>query len=308
MNQLVSYYKRAIKPLQDLLRKIILPGFEGVPLYDALMFFFRGIFEGALSNRAASVSYSFFMAIFPGILVFFTLIPFVPIDNFQDLLLNLLQEFIPEQTWGTVKSTLEDIITRPRKGLLSLSFVMAIYFSTNGISSLIDGFNSTAHAIQKRSWLKQRLISFILLFLLSGLIIISIATLTTGSIVINYLYDKQIINDDFTYALLIAAKWLISILLIFTSISFIYFYGPAKSEKFRFISPGGILTTFLIILSTLLFNYYIDHFSSYNALYGSIGTLLIFLFWLYFNATILLIGFELNASIKHASKNQESSS
>ncbi len=305
MNKLLEQLKKYLTPLKELLSKIVLPGFEGVSVYAAFRLFFKGIFEGALANRAASISYSFFMAIFPSLLVFFTIIPFIPIDNFQTILINLLQEFIPERTWETVQSTLEDIITRPRKGLLSVSFIMAIYFATNGISSLIDGFNSTYHSIEKRSWVKQMLISLMLLFVLSGLIVVAIALITSGSFVINLLYAKEIISDDFTYYMLIAAKWLISILLIFLSISFIYYFGPAKSEKFRFISPGGILTTFLIIVSTMIFNYYINNFSRYNALYGSIGTLLIFLFWLYFNATILLIGFEVNASIKQANKTQQ---
>ncbi len=281
-------------------KRIILPGFDGLPLYDVAKFFFQGIFKGYITTRASSIAFSFFLAIFPMIIVFFTLIPFIPIDNFQSILLNFIDEILPPHTQEIINTTLVDIIERPRSGLLSITFVLAIYFATNGFDSIIEAFNNTYHTIESRSWIKQKLISSLLFFIISVIVILSITVITTGSHFLKFLVEQNILTSSVTYYLLESVKWLILIAMFFFTISFIYYLAPAKASKFRFISAGSSLATFLSLIASLAFNYYVQNFSSYNALYGSIGTLLIILVWIYFNAIILLIGFELNASIQSA--------
>jgi len=288
----------------QLTKKITLPGFEGMPLYDVARFFYQGIRKSSLTTRASSISFSFFLAIFPMIIVFFTLIPFIPIPDFQDMVLNFINNIIPDQAEELIHSTLVDIIQRPRGKLLSVTFILAIIFATNGFSSIIEAFNSTYHTIETRSWIKQKLISSLLLFIISLILIIAIVLLVASSLMLDFLVEKRILTSMLTVYLLLAGKWIILIGLFFFTISFIYYLGPAKSSKFRFISAGSSLATFLTLIATVGFNFYVSNFSSYNALYGSIGTLLIVLIWIYFNAIILLIGFELNASIHSARKDK----
>ena len=292
-------WKPVLKFLK-LTKRIILPGFDDMPLYDVAKFFFQGIFQGYLTARASSIAFSFFLAIFPMVIVFFTLIPFIPIDNFQEILLSFIENILPEQTKDIIRQTLVDIIERPRSGLLSLTFVLAIVFATNGFDSIIGAFNTTYHTIETRSWIKQKLISTLLFFIISVIIIISIAMITTGSYFLKFLVEQHILTSSITFYLLESVKWLILIAMFFFTISFIYYLAPAKASKFRFISAGSSPATLLSVIASLGFNYYVQNFSSYNALYGSIGTLLIILIWIYFNAIILLIGFELNASIQSA--------
>jgi membrane protein len=282
------------------LRKIVLPGFDGIPLFTVLIFFFQGLFEGKLTLRASAVSYNFFLAMFPTILFFFTIIPFVPILDFQPTLLNALQEVIPATLWWHVSSTLTEIITRPRSDLLSIGFILALYFSTNGIASIIEGFNSTVHAIETRSWLKQRLVSLFLLVVISVLIIILISLSIIGGYIIRWLMNEGILTDFFTILMIQVLRWILIVSLFLFTNSFLYYFAPARRREFRFISAGSTLTTILLILTTYGFNFYIDNFNRYNALYGSIGTLLVFMLWIYFNSIIVLIGFELNASIRMA--------
>lgn len=284
----------------ELLRLIILPGFGRMPLYDVLSFFFRGLFNGSLTTRASSVAFHFFLALFPFIIFLFTLIPYIPITDFQDTLLDLFEDVIPSDTYDMVESTIFDIVKRQNTGLLSLSFVLTFFFSTNGVSAIMDGFNSTWHAIETKSWWQQRLAAMFIMVSLSVLVIIAIALITTGGIAINFLIEMEWIKGDFTIVMLLVMKWLIIIALTFLSVSLLYYYAPAERRTYRFFSPGSILATGLLIVGTLGFNFYIINFSRYNALYGSIGTLMVFMLWIFFNAFILLIGFELNASIKHA--------
>jgi membrane protein len=292
-------YKPVLKFLK-FTKRIILPGFDGMPLYDVASFFFQGIFKGSLTSRASSIAFSFFLAVFPMIIVFFTLIPFIPISNFQEELLQFINNVIPDQAEGVIESTLIDIVQRPRGGLLSLTFLLALIFATNGFDSIIEAFNATYHQIETRSWIKQKVISVLLFLIIGVIIILSITLLTAGSFILKFLVEKAILTNMVTYYLLEAVKWFVLVAMFFFTISFIYYLGPAKASEFRFISAGSTLATFLSLVATLAFNFYVQNFSSYNALYGSIGTLLIILVWIYFNSIILLIGFELNASIRQA--------
>lgn len=283
-------------------QKIVLPGFDGLSLYEVTRFFVKGLFEGSITARASSIAFSFFLAIFPMIIVFFTLIPFIPIDNFQTTLLKFIDNITPDSTEQIINQTLADIIQRPRGGLLSLTFGLTIFFASNGFASIIEAFNSTYHSIESRTWIKQKIISLLMFFIVGLIITISIMLLTTGTTLIEYLYSHEILNSDFSFYLLASVRWLLLLAMFFFTISFIYYLAPAKASKFRFISAGSTLATFLALAASLVFNFYVQNFSSYNALYGSIGTLLIVLIWIYFNSIILLIGFELNASIQSARK------
>ncbi len=291
------------KPVTFLIRtlkRIVLPGFEGMSLYDVTVFFVNGLAKGYLTSRASAVSFSFFLAIFPFLIFLFTIIPFIPIHNFQQVLLDLIEEFIPHLAWETVRETLIDIITRPRSGLLILNFFLALVFSTNGINSLIDAFNTTAHTFETRTAVKQYLISIVILFFLSILLIVSIGLMTFGPILLGLIFSESVLSSYLFVITMQSLRWIIVIMLLLMAISILYYLAPAKRGRYRFLSAGSILATILVILTTLGFNFYVDNFSKYNALYGSIGTLLIVLVWIYVNAISLLIGFELNVSIMNA--------
>jgi membrane protein len=284
-------------------KKFTLPGFDRIPLYQVAVFFIRAIVQGSVTSRAASVAFSFFLALFPAIIFFFTIIPYLPILGFEQTLLGLLRDVIPGNAYLTIESTVFDIVTRKQGGLLSIGFLMAFYFSTNGINSLILAFNQSIHTTESRNGVYQRLISLLLVVILTLLTIVAIGLITIGSIGLNYLKDNGFIQDWISYYSLFGAKWVVLIALFFFCISFLFFLAPAKKTRFRFISAGSTLATVLSLLTCLGFDYYVSNFSKYNALYGSIGTILIILLWIYFNAIALITGFELNASIKSAKRN-----
>lgn len=283
-------------------KKIIIPGFDGLPLYEVASFFLTGLSKGHLTTRASAISFNFFLAVFPMILVFFTLIPFIPITGLQDNLLKLLYDITPEQTSDIIQKTVVDIIKRPRGNLLSFSSILALYFASNGFMSISEAFNNTYHTLDKRPWWKQRLISILLFFIITVIIILGITLIISGGHILDFMYrNNLLLNINIKY-ILEFVRWLAIIAMFFFNISVIYFLAPSRSSKFRFISAGSSLATVLSLLSAIGFNFYVQNFSKYNALYGSIGTLLIILIWIYFNAIILLIGFELNASIQVAKK------
>ena len=290
--------------LIQLLKKIKLNSFYNLSLYDILFFFYKGVKQVSITTRASSLAFNFFLAFFPSIIVLFTLIPYIPIVDLQETLMELITTILPPHTNEIAFSTIYDIINNPRSGLLSIGFILTIFFATNGVNSLIEAFNSSYHINESRSIIQQRLLSLGITFLLSCILMITILLIMFSKTVVNYLINTEIIeNKSIEYILF--GKWLVIIIMLFVGISIIYHFGPTIKKKFKLFTPGSIISTCLIIVTSSFFNYYISNFAEYNKVYGSIGTLIIILLWMYINSIILLIGFELNASIFNAKKQKK---
>jgi len=251
------------------------------------VFFIKGLVKGELSRRAASLSYNFFMALFPLVLFLFTIVAYLPIDNFVSLVYEMMETFLPEQSFGFVKDTIDGILKK-NGTLLSFSIIFTFYFATRGTSAMIS--------------IKKKLVSLFLLFIL---LVMFLTTLGINILVSQFLtlvseYDIICISWHFTAIRMV--KWILIIFLVFMCISVIYYFAPAKKREYHFFSAGSSLATLLIVLSSAGFNYYMTNFSSYNAVYGSIGALIILLLWIQLISMILIIGFELNVSIRNARK------
>jgi membrane protein len=285
---------------KDKLKRIILPGFEGATLNNVFSFVVKGFSKGSLVTRASSIAFNLLMALLPASIFLFTLIPFIPLPNFQHELIRLFESIIPADAYSFLESTIVDVITRKSGGLLVFMFIATIIFSTNGIHAIIHAFVVSAHTFQTRTWLAQRRISIVLLLIIVLMIATAGFLLIFGKIAINRLVELRIVEKSLVFYLIMTLKWIVIVLLLFLAISFLYWLAPAKKSDFRFISPGSILATGLFILTSLGFSAYVNNFGQYNKLYGSIGTLMVILAWLYFNSIALLIGFELNVSIKAA--------
>lgn len=291
--------------LKEITKKISIPGYSNLSLYEVSMFFYKGLVEGAITTRASSLTFNFFLAFFPSILVLFTLIPFVPIEGFQDELFTLMSEILPPSTFDATKVILDDIVNHEQAGLLSFTFILALYFSTNGVNAMITGFNATYHLKDKRTWWQLRLLSINLTVILALLLVLTIVfqLFSVGFIdsLVNEGYMKQFSAD-----VILHIKELILVLVLFMGYSILFYFGPADKKGWKFLSIGSITSTTLSVISSLAFSYYVTNFAQYNKLYGSIGTLLVILLWMYFNSIILLLGFELNASIISAKEQQQS--
>ena len=280
-------------------KQISLPGFESIPIYDVVVFFVRGIQRGALTTRASSIAFHIALASLPLIIYFFTLIPYIPILNFQEGVLSLAESILPSNVYGLLENTLRDMFIK-RKALQLLGILIALYFATNAINVLIVAFNNTYHAIESRSWIERRAIAAFLVIIMFFLITTAVSLIIFSRSAINLLDSKDIIQKAFTLYLFRIGKWIVIIAMIYSALSFLYWLGPSRKMKWKFYSAGSSLASVLVILTSLIFSSIINNFGQFNKFYGSIGTLMVILLWLYFNSIALLIGFELNASIKGA--------
>ena len=283
-------------------------GFEGLSIYDVTIFFWKGLMEGAITTRASSLAFNFFLAFFPAIIFLFTLIPYIPIEGFQKTLMELLGSVLPESTNKMAFKTIDDIVNNPRGGLLSVGFVLALYFSTNGVSALIEAFNSSFHIRESRSFLYQRFISLVLTLILSVMLIFTISTLIFGKSYLGSLLADGTISTEYLY-LFSFLRWFIMSTFLLFGISLLFYLAPNLQVRWKLFSPGTIFSSLFIIITSIIFSFYINNFAQYNQIYGSIGTLIIILLWMYFNSIILLTGFEINASIiaskRHCNSNSD---
>lgn len=297
---MINGLKKVINIILVKSRKVTFIGFQRVPIYDVANFFVKSIRGGLITTRAASIAFHMFMAIFPAIIFLFTLIPYIHINNMQNEIMNILSGIMPEYAFLTFKETIGDIITNQRNGLLSFSVLITLYFSTNGVNNLIATFNSSLLIKEKRSWWKQRIVSLGLTLVLSLLFSAGTVLIMGTRVAVNYLLDLGIVQENWVIFLIFAGKWLLVILLFYLSISILYYVAPAKRKKWKFFSVGSTASSIFAIIFSLGFSSYVSHFGKYNKIYGSIGAIIVLLLWIYFIAIVLIIGFELNSSVRSA--------
>jgi membrane protein len=286
------------------LKQIKLPALEGLSLYDLIELYIIGIGRGALTTRASAIAFSFFTALFPFLLFILIIIPLIPIDDFKIEFLNFLNSFLPPTTSDFFfKSIFENIEDSERGGLLSSVFLVSIFLMANGISAVFAGFESSYHEQLTRNVIKQYLYAMGVALILSFLLIITVVVLGYFEIyVLGNLEDYGILEKSNNQFWITIAKYVFFVIMVYLATAVLYYFGTREGKESSFFSVGALFTTVLIILSSYLFGIYIENFSKYNELYGSIGALLILLFYLWLNSNILLLGYELNASLNGLKK------
>lgn len=286
-----------VRPLVHFLRWIKLPGLENLSLYDLIALYLRGIIESGFSYHASAIAFSFFMALFPFALFILNLIPYIPIEGFQDDFLKFVEEGVPPNTYDAIAAIIDDILHNSHSGLLSSGFILSIFLMANGLNGILGGFESSRHVIVKRGFFRQYVVALGMSLLLSFLLIVTIAAI----IVFEVFIQKTIFNNLlYEYVpFIIIGRYVFVILMILVTISILFKYGTKREKGRVFISVGSVFTTVLVILDSYIFGIWVVKFSKYNELYGSIGTLLIMMFYIWINCAILLLGFELNSIINN---------
>lgn len=294
-----------IPVLRNLIRfpkKIKLPGLQGLSLYDLSELYVLGILESALTYHASAIAFSFFMALFPFALFILNLIPYIPIEGFQADFLLFVKEGVPPNTYDAIANIVNDILNNSHSGLLSTGFILSIFLMANGLNGILGGFESSKHVLVKRGFIHQYMVSLGMSLVLSILLLLTVATIVVFEVLIQKTSIQDVLND--TISLIIVGRYAFVILMILITTSILFRFGTKHFIGGAFISVGSVFTTILILLDSYFFGIWVIRFSKYNELYGSIGTLLILMFYIWINCMILLLGFELNASINKLRRKQ----
>ncbi|NJW52742.1 YihY/virulence factor BrkB family protein [Salinimicrobium oceani] len=285
-------------------KKTILPGFEGLSLYDLIIIFYAGIVKGTFSARASAISFSFFMALFPFLLFLLNLIPFVDfIDDFQIAFLDFIDSLLPPDTSEFFNDILFDIAARKRGGLLSFVFLLSIFLMANGVNAVFTGFEFSYHTRVNRSIIRQYFIAVGVSLILALLLLTTVVVTVYLTFLTEDLKSLGVVNDAVIWA--DVGRYIVFVIMIYLVVAILYYSGTKESRLSRFFSIGAFVSTALIVVTTFLFGIYIENFSTYNELYGSIGALLILMVYIWINSNILLLGFELNASLMKLKRNRK---
>lgn len=294
------------------LKKIRFKKHEDVSLYRIVKIFLKNLDEDEITDRANGVAFNFILAIFPAIIFLFTLIPYVskyfPSIN-QESIMEFIAELMPATMYDVASTTVLDIVSNQRGGLLTLGFLFAMYLSTNGMMALMRAFNACYKTVENRKSWKTRLIATGLTFNMTFVLFLAIVLLVVGQFVLDYFFvhirEFEIINiDDFTVYLILMLRFLVIFIVFFLSISAIYYFGPAIHYNWRFFSIGSFIATLLCLAVSYGFSFYITNFGTYNKVYGSIGVLIALMVWIQLITLVLLFGYEINASIHEAIRSE----
>ncbi len=291
--------------LVSLLKRIRLRR-KGVSLYDIIDVFVEKMQNDEIVTRANGVAFNFTLAIFPAIIFIFTLIPYIQIEDLPDLnqqIMNFLQGWMPASMFDVASSTIEDIISNRRGGLLSFGFLFSIFLATNGMMSLMKAFNKCYRTVDRRSFFQSRFIATSLTLMLAVVLFFAMMLLVIGQQVIDFLQAAPWIDiDSYIFILVFALRFIVLFFIFLVAISSIYYLAPAVHDRWKFLSPGSLTAAFLSLIVTFAFTFYINNFAAYNKFYGSIGVLIALMVWLSLLSVIMLIGFEINASIDKSSR------
>lgn len=285
-----------VRTIVKLLKLVVLPGFKGLSLYDLLEIYIVGIIKGTFSSRASSIAYSFFIALFPFLLFILNLIPVIRIANFQNQFLGLIRRLLPPQTQDFFLPVIEDIALNPRNSLISVTFFLTLFLAANGVNSIFSAFEYSVHVTINRNFFKQYFIAILVSIFLALLLLITVGSIVYGEFLINELKTNAYIENDFIWVNIL--QYSIFVIMLYIAIATLYHFGVKEGRETRFFSIGALVTTLLFLLTTYFFGVYINNFSQYNELYGSIGALLIMMFYIWINSNLLLLGFELNISLQ----------
>ena len=307
----------------NFLKVVRFPGTK-LPLFDVVTDFVKLFTKGRTVDRAAGVAFNFFVALFPLLLFFFTLIPYIPIPFLYERVMMLIKDFlIPSGTLDYVTNTIDGIMKQPHEGLLSISIILCLVFGSSGIVAFFNGFRNvyanyvSDKGLTFKGWVIQRLFAIAMLIIIGALVLLSIVLISTGGTALHKLAANNIIGEGkFLFHLFNVLRWVIAVFALSFGLSILYYFGnvrfdehyrkelkhpTADGKKYRefvIFSPGTILATTLFVLGIVGFNIYISKFSQYNVLYGSIGTLIILMLWIWIVAILILAGNDLNSGIR----------
>lgn len=296
----------AYRRLIELLKRVKFKRYEGLTLYDVIRVFIQKITKDEIIDRANAVAFNFALAIFPAIIFLFTLTPyiheFIP-EVSRASILDFIESIMPGAMFETVEPTVEDIVSRTRGGLLTFGALFSLFLATNGMLSLMNAFNACYKTIDKRGFIKMRLVATALTFMLAFGLILAVILLVIGNVAIDFItsFEFDWLNiKDYQIFLFFLIRFIVIFIVFFLAISFMYYFGPAVHYNWRFFSIGSFIATILCIAVSYGFSFYVSNFATYNKLYGSLGFLIALMIWQEILSIVLLVGYEINASIHQA--------
>jgi membrane protein len=252
-------------------------------------------------GRAAQLAYYFLFALFPFFLFLTTLLGYLPIPDLLDRIMEVLAQLLPGDALRLVQEHLHQLVTGERGGLLSFGLLAALWTSSSALTAIIDSLNRAYDVDEGRPFWKVRLIAIGLTVGLSVFMVVALVLLTFGPALGRWVADLVGLGEVFAWSWNLV-RWPVIVGLLIMAMALLYYEAPDVEQEWQWITPGSAVAVIGWLLTSLGFAFYVNHFGSYNATYGSIGAVIVLLTWMYLSGLFILIGGELNAEIEHASQ------
>lgn len=264
---------------------------------DFLVFFWECLTDRKFTLAAMGMAYRFFFAVFPALILIFTLIPYIPVDDLQHEVMDFLATVVPADSLGFLDLIIEEFFNKPSAGVIYLNLALLLYASTSGIKAMMFAFSKDSELFKKRNFLRVNAVALLIFIVLLFIFLFMLSVLISGELFINYLNDQEIIHEGIVSYVLRGFYWLIVLAGLQATFSVLYYLGPETTERFKFFSPGSFLAAGLSVLAINGFRFFFSNFTDYNKIYGSIGAIMVLMVWFYWLSIVLLVGFEVNAAI-----------
>lgn len=243
------------------------------------------------------MAYRFFFAVFPGLILIFTLIPYVPIDNLQKEVMDFLGTVVPTQSLGFLDLVIGEFFDKPSPGVIYLNVGLLLFASLGGIKAMMYAFSKDSELFIKRNFIRLNLVAILITIVLLVIFLFMLTLLISGEFFITYMVGQDIIHEGIVSLVLRLFYWLIVLAGLQSTFSVLYYLGPETTERFKFFSAGSFIAAGLSLLAINAFRFFFTSFANYNKIYGSIGAVMVLMVWFYWLSIVLLVGFEINAAI-----------
>ena len=287
-----------VRLLPAVLNRFHPPGMKGAGLYDVLEFFWGGMSSSSFNLSAMAMAYRFFFALFPALILIFTLIPYIPVPDLKPKVMNFLASVVPEDSLGFVYRIVDEFFNKPSAGVIYLTIFLTLGSALSGIKVMMAAFTEETAAFKKRNFIKGNVVAVTIFFTLVLVFVVMVGVLSAGEYFSHFLEKRGIIQEGgFTAFLLVAFYWILLFVTAQVAVSVVYFMAPARYQRWNFFTPGSVLSGLLIVVAIVAFRLFFVNFTDYNKIYGSLGAIMLLMVWFYWISIVLLIGFELNVAI-----------
>ncbi|MCQ2284462.1 MAG: YihY/virulence factor BrkB family protein [Bacteroidales bacterium] len=285
-------------------KTVSLPGLQGMPVYDVMDFFFQSMGKGVVFQRAAAITYRFFVALLPMIIALFSTISYMG-EGIKSTLLSFIESMVPAYVWPAISNMITELITRQDGTLSSVMTIFGIYFTVVSVNSLLVAMNTSYFNDEKRKLIKQIGLSFMIMLIGFLVVVVVLMLFIMSSVLLNHIHARVPGTARGYFLAIHGSKWILTYAAVYFLVSIVYYLAPVKKNNYKFFSAGSSACTILMVLLLWLLNIYFSNFSNYNLIYGSLGAIFAILLWINWTSVILLIGFDLNVSIAKAKKEKE---
>ncbi|MCU0952363.1 MAG: YihY/virulence factor BrkB family protein [Burkholderiaceae bacterium] len=270
----------------------------GVPITRFVRELFASISDDNVFNGAAALGFYLTLSIFPAMIFLMAVIPYLPIERVDQAIMDLLHQAMPGSAADMFQNVVTEVTSERRSGLLSFGLLAALWAASSGMAAIMQQLNITYDVKEGRGIIKTRAIALGLTLLFALLVLGALSLVVLGGVIQDWIGARFGVSE-LLLMFFATLRWVLIVGALLLAFALIYYLAPDVEQRFTFVTPGSLIATALLVIASLGFSFYAANFGDYDKTYGSIGAVIILMFWLYIAGLVILLGSEINALVEH---------